>query len=312
MKNPLPIGFGARLKELIAEGLPPKEAMKEVWREVKKSRTKTGVHSGSREIFGRKRRKNPSSQTLSEWEEHWRLQAVRQKTGRTYIPGSYRLERRAEKELYNLSDFIVSSNVAGTIWLIPRKNPHQKKTRKNPLSFKEKWTPKKVMTQFGISPVVNVHTFPPGQHPKDSAIKKDLTLVQLTAANGQKRNYGFHNAKIDSYLKMRVSGYDSRFEEIVNWEDALKENPKGKKTRSQKKTRKNPIAIYNPPGKQKLLYGRAYIPVIRGVKTNGKYAGERYEHKFSKNEVSIYGNPDGSLIIKSNNDLRLWNYDKDI
>lgn len=139
------------------------------------------------------------------------------------------------------------------------------------------------------------------------AIQQLYNLVNPAKKNPSEYNRGYADGKAAKQFNFRrgtsknLKGASADY--INGYVDGYKQ---------RKPAKKNPIAIYNPPTKQKLLYGRAYIPVIRGIKTNGKYRGEKYEHKFSKNEVSIYGNPDGSLIVKSNNNLRLWNYDKDI
>lgn len=82
--------------------------------------------------------------------------------------------------------------------------------------------------------------------------------------------------------------------------------------RDSKSLKKNPLVIYNP-SRARLLYGRAWIPEARGIKTDGKYKGERFKHKFSKNtSMKIFGLPDGSLLIKSNDGKRLWADEKDV
>lgn len=93
-------------------------------------------------------------------------------------------------------------------------------------------------------------------------------------------------------------------------------NPKRKRTRHgprpltarrrlvkrTRRRRKNPIVVYNPnPGGAKLVYPRALIPVVIGIKANG----EEYEHEF-KTEVSIYATSDGGLLIKAKSGRKLW------
>jgi len=68
--------------------------------------------------------------------------------------------------------------------------------------------------------------------------------------------------------------------------------------------------IYNPPD-AKLIYGKAFIPEVKGMKTTGKERGEQYTHKFDT-EVSIFGLTDGSLLIKPKGKLRLWANESDV
>jgi len=74
---------------------------------------------------------------------------------------------------------------------------------------------------------------------------------------------------------------------------------------------KNPIIVYNPKG-AKLIYGRAFIPLIKGIKTTGKEKGEHYEHKYRNLEVSIYGLSDGSYLVKPKHGQRLWANESDV
>ena len=277
MKNPLPIGFGARLKELIAEGLPAKEAMKEVWREVKKSRARTGTYSGSREIFGRKRRKNPIMSDdnpiimSSKSQAEFYVNVLNEKF--SVYPYTHISISTLGGEA-RVSILITISLTPKSEW--PNSILENSKYAKFHLGYDGKL---ELITGYGVGKMRKVTV----KNISDAAIKIFRFL-----------GYPQKNPYRKKRKPLRRSGQGQAGFKFL------------------RKARENPIAIYNPPKKQKLLYGRAFIPVIRGIKTNGKYRGERYEHKFSKNEVSIYGNPDGSLIIKSNNNLRLWNYDKDI
>lgn len=90
--------------------------------------------------------------------------------------------------------------------------------------MKDKWTPATILAfhngKAGIFPVDTVKAFPPNQHPAKCPIKDDMTAVQLISSCGPSRWYGFEKAWIDSHLRMRVSGYDPRFEEVSKWQDA--------------------------------------------------------------------------------------------
>lgn len=71
---------------------------------------------------------------------------------------------------------------------------------------------------------------------------------------------------------------------------------------NRQKTRKNPIAFYNPAVDQ-LIYGR--VLEIRAVKTSGPHRGERYSHKFGPH-VQAVGLSNGWVLLKSTDGARLW------
>jgi hypothetical protein len=88
--------------------------------------------------------------------------------------------------------------------------------------MRDKWTPETVMTLKGHRPVQTVTAYPPDGHPAGCCIRPDLTVVALQTDCGT-RFYGVKSARIDSYLRMRVSGFDPRFEEMNAWPDAKPE-----------------------------------------------------------------------------------------
>src|SRR5262245_44297764 len=75
--------------------------------------------------------------------------------------------------------------------------------------------PEEKFTLHGMKPVAKVEIFPPHQHPKGSAIQEVFTLVKVTAVTGESRQYGFDEAFIDSYLRVRCVGYNPRFSEVA-------------------------------------------------------------------------------------------------
>lgn len=75
-------------------------------------------------------------------------------------------------------------------------------------------------------------------------------------------------------------------------------------------SKQNPIAIYNPVKGAKLLYGKARIPKVYGMKTEGRFKGQKFVHT-SSHDVSIFGLPNGDLLIKGQG-RRLWANDADV
>ena len=87
------------------------------------------------------------------------------------------------------------------------------------LSFIERYVPNDViMTHKGRSSVVKIVSHPPDFHPDKCPILSTLYAVEVQCGNGITRWFGFHNAFIDSRLRMRVSGYSELFDEIKGWE----------------------------------------------------------------------------------------------
>lgn len=83
----------------------------------------------------------------------------------------------------------------------------------------------------------------------------------------------------------------------------------GKKKPKQEKTKKNPIAIYNPPAPKVVgtIYNKAIE--IRAKKTGSDLAG-KYKHVFGKN-VKILGLDNGDVVIHHTGGKRLWISRKD-
>ena len=84
---------------------------------------------------------------------------------------------------------------------------------------KPRYVPEQLMTIYGMSKVGPIVAYPPGNaRPKDCLIVKTMTAVACHLENGRVRWYGFHNAHINSELRMVVQGFDERFEEVSKWE----------------------------------------------------------------------------------------------
>ncbi len=102
----------------------------------------------------------------------------------------------------------------------------------------DKWTPSHVsaMAIRGLGGpiitksvlVIQAVAHPPGTHPH-SPIKDTLTAVELRTDRNGSRWYGCKSAYIDSYLRMRVVGWDTRNEEMARWPDAKEERSPSKK-----------------------------------------------------------------------------------
>jgi hypothetical protein len=91
------------------------------------------------------------------------------------------------------------------------------------MSYIERWVPDKVIhTSWGITEISEIRIYPPNTHPSN-LIRKDLYRVDVICSHDTKRSFGFENAKIDSFLRVRVSGYSDLWEEVNNWEIAKSE-----------------------------------------------------------------------------------------
>jgi hypothetical protein len=93
---------------------------------------------------------------------------------------------------------------------------------------RDKWTPEAVGIvsrkdgkYYPHVPVDTVKIHPPGVSAV-GAIYTSLYAVELVTFHGS-RWYCFPEARIDSFLRCRVSGFDSRFEEVSAWPDAQAE-----------------------------------------------------------------------------------------
>lgn len=91
-----------------------------------------------------------------------------------------------------------------------------------------KWTPVQTLIRCSdglqrVLPVLQTRAFPPGHHPEGCPLTADCTAVQLSTAEGS-RWWGFERAEIDSFLRMRVTGYSPQNEIVQGWEDARDEH----------------------------------------------------------------------------------------
>lgn len=292
------------LKKVIDEGYDPPEAMKEAWRRVKtqQKRYATRMSYGGGYPLGYKaykgknpRKRKPHKIPFGQW-----IKAVEKEFDLAGIHPKW--SGFTAKKLYK----VYTPKKAAEKLILESKRRKGKNPKRITVTGFEDETTKDIQVDLHTREVA-----PP--HLRDqklmAAMREELYRRQKKKPRKNPSEYsrGYADGKAAKQMKFRRGTAKDLGKASADYINGYVDG-----YQQRKPAKKNPIAIYNPPGKQKLLYGRAYIPVIRGIKTNGKYKGEKYEHKFSKNEVSIYGNPDGSLIIKSNNNLRLWNYDKDI
>ena len=86
-----------------------------------------------------------------------------------------------------------------------------------------RYIPDRVMiVSPGFMGAVRVHSaraHPPNAHPAECPIRADVTALELVTAYGS-RWYGCERAWINSELRMCVSGFDERFEEMRAWPNA--------------------------------------------------------------------------------------------
>lgn len=80
-----------------------------------------------------------------------------------------------------------------------------------------RYTPDTILTANGIFTVLQRVFHPPGKHPSESPIKSEVGCVALTTIGGT-RWYGCDKGWINSELRMVVSGFPAKFEEMSNWE----------------------------------------------------------------------------------------------
>ena len=91
------------------------------------------------------------------------------------------------------------------------------------MRVKEKWTPEYVLIPSkGMRFVNRASIWPPGTHPSWSPLAEGCYAVELETAEGS-RWWGFPEARIDSFLKVRVCGFSPKNELVMAWEDAQPE-----------------------------------------------------------------------------------------
>jgi hypothetical protein len=84
-----------------------------------------------------------------------------------------------------------------------------------------RYLPDSLMTERGLSLVVRTVFVPPkARTPKDFPIISELGVLACDCANGEKRFFGFADARINSKLRMvvRLSDFHMRDEVIRKWE----------------------------------------------------------------------------------------------
>lgn len=83
---------------------------------------------------------------------------------------------------------------------------------------KPRYIPEELMTHRGRSRVTRIFFYPPGSHPKDCPIVKELTAVACHLVNGRVRWFGFQHARINSELRGVIQGFPEGYEEVQKWE----------------------------------------------------------------------------------------------
>jgi hypothetical protein len=81
-----------------------------------------------------------------------------------------------------------------------------------------KLIPHELMTIKGRSAVDKYIAHQPNSK-EHGPIKAELTAVECICVNGERRWFGFERAYITSALRMAVSGWNPRFEEVQGWSD---------------------------------------------------------------------------------------------
>jgi hypothetical protein len=79
-----------------------------------------------------------------------------------------------------------------------------------------RYVPAIVVTFRGSAPATGFRYYPPGQHPVNSPIVKDIGLVEVQSPVGS-RWYGCDRAYINSELRMVMVGHNSRDEVRARW-----------------------------------------------------------------------------------------------
>ena len=90
-----------------------------------------------------------------------------------------------------------------------------------------KYAPTQAMSlDHGMIQVIKWQSFPPFNHPMDSPIKDDYTLLVLTLSDNSKRFWGCQDAYINSELKMVVVFGDDLTDEVIlkSWKTVHPEN----------------------------------------------------------------------------------------
>jgi len=69
-----------------------------------------------------------------------------------------------------------------------------------------RYAPDAVMVPgHGMQPVIQYHSYPPGEHPRNCPIRQDMTVLELVTPCGS-RFYGCFKAEINAELRMVVIG----------------------------------------------------------------------------------------------------------
>jgi len=95
---------------------------------------------------------------------------------------------------------------------------HLRDTHDIGMDLVPRYAPLIVMTAHaGYQHVTGSRAYPPQQHPAKCPLVNDCTAVELVTPNGS-RWYGVRSAWINSELRMVVTGFSAKFEEMAKWE----------------------------------------------------------------------------------------------
>ena len=90
-----------------------------------------------------------------------------------------------------------------------------------PLDFTPRYAPSTALVRASTGwmqlPVTGYRAYPPNKHPADCPLTPDCTALELRTAHGS-RWYGVSSARINSELRMVITGIDPRDEIRMRWE----------------------------------------------------------------------------------------------
>jgi hypothetical protein len=113
--------------------------------------------------------------------------------------------------------------------------------------------------------------------------------------------YRYKKQAQDAFEKAFFAGVEAAHKTSASAARKMGMNPK-------KRTRKNPIAVFNPPKVAGTIYNSAIE--IKAQKTGGPLKGH-YKHIFDSKKVKILGLTDGTVLLQHTDGKPLWITEKD-